>query len=45
LAWADCVAYPCDGAMRRPELRDRREVETLTPFLFPDTNRLLTPTL
>ena len=29
------VAYPCMGAMRRPELRDEREVETPTSFLFP----------
>ena len=41
LAWAGCVAYPCVGAMRRPETRDGREVETPMPFLFPSTNLLL----
>ena len=25
LAWAGCVAYPWNGAMRRPEIKDERE--------------------
>ena len=32
LAWADSVAYPWEGAMRRPECRDKRVV--LHPCLF-----------
>lgn len=35
------VAYPCMGAMRRPELRDGREVETPMPFLFPKLYRFI----
>lgn len=35
MAWAGCVAYPCTGAKRRPEVRDGREVETPMPFSFP----------
>ena len=27
-----CVAYPCEGAMRRPELRDEREVRISHAF-------------
>ena len=43
LAWAGCVAYPCTGAMRRPEIRDGREVRNSHSF-FISTNlrRILT---
>ena len=33
LAWACNVAYPCMGAMRRPEIRDEREVRFSHAFL------------
>ena len=39
-----CVAYPCTGAMLRPENRDRRGETTPTPFSFPHLNIVFTPT-
>ena len=38
LAWAGCVAYPCTGAMRRPEGRDGQKKKLPMPFLFPKLN-------
>ena len=32
LAWAGCVAYPWEGAMRRPEIKDGREVRISHAF-------------
>ena len=41
MAWAGCVAYPCVGAMRRPDNWGKRLVETPMPFLFSSTNLII----
>ena len=37
LSWGGCIAYPWEGAMRRPDSRMGEKLESPMPFLFPYT--------
>ena len=34
LSWGGCIAYPWEGAMRRPDSRDGREVRISHAFFY-----------